>query len=236
MVTTSNGGALAEVLFGKTRQRLLAWLLSRPDESFFLRELTRATGSGLGPVQRELAQLERAGIVSRHMRGRLTYYQANAACPILPELQAIVTKTSGVVDVLRRALTALADRILLAFVFGSFARGEERGASDIDVMIIGNVAFGDVIDALATAQDTLKREINPVVYSQEEFGAKARDGHHFVTQVVREPKAFVIGGPNELGRLGPKRMVAAASANAKRSASASRKSRARPASKRNRKP
>lgn len=237
MVTTvpPPGVVLAEVLFGKTRQRLLAWLLSRPDESFYLRELVRATGSGLGPVQRELAQLERAGIVSRQTRGKLVYFRANPSSPILPELRSILTKTSGVVDVLRTALTPVADSILLAFVYGSFARGDERSESDIDVMVIGDVGFGEVVDAFTQAQSVLQREINPTVYGPDEFREKTTAGHHFVTQVLREPKLFVMGGPNELGRLGSKRLVARGATNARTRARAPGKSGPRSQGKRHRK-
>jgi predicted nucleotidyltransferase len=232
MVTPAAGGVLAEVLFGTTRQRLLAWLLSRPDQPFYLRELVRATGSGLGPVQRELAQLERAGIVSRHTRGKLVYFQANESCPILPELRSIVTKTTGVVEQLRAALAPLQPRITVAFVYGSFARGEERSASDVDVMVIGEVAFGEVVDALSPAQAVLQREINPSVYGAGEFERKVRDAHHFVTQVLRDPKVFVIGGPRELGRLGQTRMAARASSKTRGGAGARRKSGPRPQGKR----
>ena len=227
-VVTSRSSALAEVLFGTTRQRVLAWLLSRPDESFYLRELVRATGSGLGPVQRELAQLERAGIVSRNTRGNLVYFQANASCPILPELRSILTKTSGVADRVHGALAPLADRIVVAFIYGSFARGEERHASDVDVMVVGDVEFGEVVDALTSAQAAVRREINPSVYAVDEFKRKLIAGHHFLTQVVRGPTLFVIGGPRELGRLGSARLVTPASTDARRGPRAPRKSRARP--------
>lgn len=227
-IPAPGGGVLADVLFGVTRQRLLSWLLSRPDERFYLRELVRATGSGLGPVQRELAQLERAGIVTRHSQGKLAYFQANPDCPVIAELRSIVTKTTGVVEHLHAALAGLTQRVVVAFVYGSFARGQERSTSDVDIMVVGDVAFGELVEALASAQSILQREINPSVYSAEEFRRKVGAGHHFLTQVLREPKIFVIGGARELGRLGQTRLAPPSSGKTRGGARAARQSGSRP--------
>lgn len=95
---------------------------------------------------------------------------------------------------MREALGSLADRIRLAFVFGSLARGEGKANSDVDVMIVGGVSFGEVVAALQSAQKTIGREVNPSVYSETEFRAKLRAKHHFVSAVVSAPKAFLVGG------------------------------------------
>ena len=78
-------------------------------------------------------------------------------------------KTAGVGEVLREALAPLADRISVAFIYGSVARAEQRSSSDVDLMVVGDVSFGEVVSALETAQKTLAREINPTVYSPAEF-------------------------------------------------------------------
>jgi predicted nucleotidyltransferase len=203
----SGGEHLAEVLFGRTRQRVLGWLFGHPDEAFYLREIVRQTGGAPGAVQRELEALTRAGLISREARGRHVYFQANRASPVFTELQSIVSKTVGLVDVLREMLTPLGDRIRVAFVFGSAARNGLRRTSDIDVIIVGTASFSDVVAALTPAQARLGRDVNPTVYAPREFRQKLQAGHHFLTRVLEEPITFVVGESDELGRLGAKRVA-----------------------------
>src|SRR5437764_341078 len=95
---------LARVLFGKTRRSILSLLFGRPDESFYLRDIVRRTGSAVGAVQRELVALVAAGIVQREARGRQAFYGVAHDCPIRSELASILVKTTGISEVLREAL------------------------------------------------------------------------------------------------------------------------------------
>jgi predicted nucleotidyltransferase len=196
------------VLFGRTRRRVLALLLGHADERFYLRQIVRRSGAAHGAVQRELQLLAEAGILRRTVEGRQVYFQANRESPIYPELRALLAKTAGLVDVLSEALAPLADQIRVAFVFGSAARGELRLDSDVDVLVVGDTSFTAVADALATAQTRLGRDVNPTVYPPGEFRRKIHTGH-FLTTVLRELGLFVVGGPDELARLGAERVAAA---------------------------
>jgi predicted nucleotidyltransferase len=135
------------------------------------------------------------------------YFQANVNSPIYAELQQILLKTAGLTDVLREALAPLVERIRVALVFGSAARGQLRSQSDIDLLVVGEVTFPDVARAVTGAQERLGRDVNPTVDPPAEFEAKIGSRHHFLTTVLSQPKLFVIGGPNELVRLGAKRVA-----------------------------
>lgn len=198
---------MASVLFGQTRLRVLGWLFGHPDEAFYLRQLVRQTGAAHGAVQRELAALTGAGVLRRTVQGRQVYFQANRESPIFTELQSLLMKTTGAVDVLRDALAPLADRIAVAFIFGSAARGELRSESDIDLLVVGDASFAAVAAALTKAQERLGRDVNPTVYPSDEFASKIRSGHHFLTTVLQEPHVFIIGGSDELGGLGAERLA-----------------------------
>jgi predicted nucleotidyltransferase len=178
---------------------VLGWLLGHADEAYYLRELVRHTGGAVGAVQRELEQLTAAGLVCREVRGKQVYFQANQKAAIFPELQGLFAKTAGLVDIFREALTPLADRMQAAFVFGSAARGELHASSDIDLLVVGEASFGDVITAIQGAEKRLGRDVNPTVYSADEFRAKVGAKHHFLMTVLTEPKMFVLGGEDELG-------------------------------------
>lgn len=113
----------------------------------------------------------------------------------------MVVKTVGVGDVLRAALVSLADRINVAFLFGSLVRGSERSSSDADVMIVGDVTFAEVVSVLGSAQETVRREINPLVYLPEEFQLKLAADHHFLKKTIESPKIFLVGDEHELAKL-----------------------------------
>jgi predicted nucleotidyltransferase len=207
MVAPTNADALSSALFGRTRRTILALLYAHPDESFYLRQIARFVEGGQGGVQRELRRLTDAQIIRRTMRGRTAFYQANRDCPIFPELHGLVLKTAGVVEVLRAALTPLADRIQLAFVYGSVARGEPKAGSGINLFVVGPVGFGEVAEALADAQSRLARDVNPTVYDLTDFQSRLVKKEHFVSAVVEQPKLFVIGSEHELDQLARRRLA-----------------------------
>ena len=197
----------SSLLFGKTRGAILALLFGHIDETYYLRQIVRASGYGLGSVQRELKLLTEAGIIHRTLSGRQVYFQANSNSPIFPELKSLIAKTVGIGDVLRNALRPLGSRILIAFVYGSIAGGREKRDSDIDLLIIGEVSFSEIVKYIQTAQKVLGREVNPTVYPRAEFRTKLREKHHFITSVLSGQKIFLIGDEDELRRLASKRLA-----------------------------
>ena len=141
-----------------------------------------------------------AGILIRKPVGNQVQYQANTTCPIFDDLRNVLKKTAGIADVLRAALEPLAGRIAAAFVYGSIARGDERAGSDLDLMIVGEAKFADVVQALSPAQETLRRAINPNLYPPAEFGTKLSSGDPFLRRVMADRKIFLIGGEHDLGQ------------------------------------
>ncbi|MGO8751697.1 MAG: nucleotidyltransferase domain-containing protein [Thermoguttaceae bacterium] len=181
--------------------------MGHADEAFYLRQIVRASGGGVGAIQRELRQLVECGIVCRTARGKEVYFQANPQCPIFAELRGLLIKTVGLADVLRTALAPLANQIEVAMVFGSMAEGKERPESDIDVLVVGRVSFADVVAAIGPAQEQIGREVNPCVYLPDEFRAKLAARHHFLSSVVAGRKVFLIGDEHGLEGLAEKRLA-----------------------------
>lgn len=192
---------LVEILFSAYRRRVLAALLLRPEESFHVREIARLIGVPVGSLHRELKLLSEAGLLLREPAGNQVRYRANRDCPIFEELAGIFRKTVGLADVLREALAPLGEELEMAFIFGSVAQGKERITSDVDVFVVGTAPFARVVQALAQTHARIGREINPVVMSRDVFRTKYAKGDRFVTRVVKEPKIFVIGKANDLGKL-----------------------------------
>ena len=191
--------SVADALFSGLQQRLLAVLFGQPDRSFYGNELLRLTGTGRGALQRELAKLVSADLVTVTPIGNQKHYQANAAAPIFAELRGIVMKTLGLADVLRTALNAVSDRIELAFVFGSVAKGTDIATSDIDLMVVTEtLTYADLFEGLAAAEQVLGRKVNPTLYTSAALAEKVRTENSFVLRVLSQPKIFLIGAEDEL--------------------------------------
>lgn len=185
---------VADALFTKVQQRVLAVLFGNHARSFYANELIALACSGSGAVQRELAQLQAAELVTVRRVGNQKHYQANASAPIFEELRGLVLKTSGLVDVLRAALAPLASQIDQAFIYGSVAKGKDTAKSDIDLMVTSEkVAYADLFAALEPATTRLQRTVNPTLYSQIEMDKRILDDNAFVKRVMEQPKLWVIG-------------------------------------------
>jgi predicted nucleotidyltransferase len=185
---------VADALFSKVQQRVLAVLFGNHSRSFYANELIALAGSGSGAVQRELTQLAAAGLVTVSRIGNQKHYQANPSAPVFEELRGLVLKTSGLVDVLRSALAPLAGQIHLAFVFGSVAKSKDTAAGDIDLLIVSDtIAYGELIAALEPATNRLRRSVNPTLYSRSEMDSRLRAGNPFIKRVLAQPKLWVIG-------------------------------------------
>ena len=184
----------ADALFPAVRQRVLAVLFGSPDRRFYANGLIALARSGSGAVQRELASLLAAGLITVRDQGNQKHYQANAASPVFAELRGLVLKTVGLADVLRAALAPLAGQITMAFVYGSVARREDTAASDVDVLIVSDaLGYAEVFGALESAAQTLGRTINPTLYTRAELARRRAQDNAFVTRVLDQPRIWLMG-------------------------------------------
>jgi predicted nucleotidyltransferase len=190
--------SIADALFGKTQQAVLGLLFGQPERSFYLRELVAAAGSGASQVQRELARLSAAGLVTREPRGNQVWFRANPQSPVFAELKSLVAKTSGIADVVRESLAPFARQIAAAFIYGSVARGEHDAASDVDLLVVGSIAPSRMAPAQLALRERLGRPVRLVVYSPAELRDHVAAREHFVASVMRQPKIWLLGSEAEL--------------------------------------
>lgn len=194
-------GILGELLSSKIRAEIFRNLFGvAPDSALYMRELERRTGFAIGTVQTELKKLQRLDIISSVKDGNRVYYRANNAHPLYPEIRALVLKTSGLADVIVNALGNETD-IRVAFVFGSFARQEEKAGSDVDLMVVGDIGLRKLTGLLMDVSGKIGREINPHVFSEKEFVKRNKEQDHFLKQVLEAPKIFIIGTEHELAEM-----------------------------------
>ncbi|MFT5226691.1 MAG: putative nucleotidyltransferase [Polaribacter sp.] len=192
---------IGNALFTKTQQRVLTLLFRKPDKSFYTNEIVRLADMGRGTITRELAKLSSAGLLTVTRVGNQQHYQANNKCPIFRELTSIVRKTFGIVDVLANALSLIEQKIALAFVYGSIAKGEDTSTSDIDLMLVGkDLPYSDIIELLMPAEESLQRDINHTILSTEEFRTRVDEKRSFLMRVLEQPKLMIKGEINDIGQ------------------------------------
>jgi len=172
------------VLFGKTRQAVLAQLFEQPEKSWYLRELSRQTGISTGALQQELMQLHKADLLLRNEDGNRVLYRANTAHPIFPELLSIVRKTCGLPAQIKAALQPVAGKVTYAAIYGSVAKGSEHARSDVDILIVGTLEFEQAIQAIAPLEEQLGREISIRLFSPDEFREKRVAGDNFIRSAL----------------------------------------------------
>jgi predicted nucleotidyltransferase len=184
---------LSTVLASGALARLFIDLAVRPDESSHGREIQRRTGLTPRSLQAELVRLESLGVVSRRSEGRLVKYALNEGSPGLRALRGLVRELGDPVEVVRDALVDVPG-IGAGFVFGSFARGDFRPDSDVDVFLLDEGIDNDRL-ARRTIEATvlLTREVNVVQFTADELARVIARRGGFIRDVLRSPKIWIAG-------------------------------------------
>jgi len=187
---------LNELFSSKTRVEILKLFLFNSNNSFYQRQISNLTAQSIRGVQRKVDKLNRIGIIEKSIQGNRIYYKVNKKCPIDQDLKNIFLKSVGIAEVLKDNLKE--KKIKLAFIYGSYAKGEETLLSDIDLMVIGDISSKELSSILSKPKKELMREINYVVFSLSEFINKAIKKDHFINSVLKNKKIYIAGSEDEL--------------------------------------
>jgi predicted nucleotidyltransferase len=186
---------LSELFTSDTRAEVMRILFDGKELEYYLREIEKITHIQLSSLQKELKHLVSIDLIKARKDGNRIYYKANCDHPIYHDLVSIVEKTVGVVALLKEKLKD--PKIECAFLFGSMAKSNEKGASDIDLIIIGDLGMRIVTKLLSGLQEKLGREINPHIYTKDEFKKRIKSKDHFITSVMKEEIKPIIGHMDE---------------------------------------
>lgn len=187
---------LDKLFSSKTRVEILRLFLFNASNSFYQRQISGLTKQPIRGVQREVEKLHKIGFLEKSVQGNRVYYKVNRNTPIFEDLKNIFFKSVGIAEALKENLQD--KKIKIAFIYGSYARGEESLISDIDLMIIGNISSKELSRLLSKPKTELMREVNYAVFSLNEFIGKAIQKEHFINSVLRDKKIFIIGSDEEL--------------------------------------
>lgn len=189
---------LADALFTRTQQRVLALLFGQPERSFYASEMIQRTRAGSGAVQRELKRLASSGLVTVTKIGNQIHYQANPDAPVFSELCSLMKKTVALAQPILESLMPLAQYLKLALLFGSVAKGTDTANSDIDLLIVADdMTLEDLFSALEPVETELQRKINPTLYTTDEYMKRKASNNVFITRVLSEEHVVLIGSEDE---------------------------------------
>ncbi len=93
-------------------------------------------------------------------------------------------------------------RIGIAFIFGSIAEGNEKAGSDVDLIVIGELGLRELSGLLSGLAEKIGREINPHVFSANEFSQRLVQDDPFLCRVISSPKLFIRGSEDDLRAMG----------------------------------
>ena len=192
---------MLKTIFGsKTRINILKLFIFNPKREYYVREIERLIKTSFDLVRRELIHLETIGLLKSRVSGKQKYYTLNTEHMLFPEFKSMILKTAGIGDIIQGAIKNRND-ILVAFIYGSYAKDTENAESDIDLFVVGDISSTDLQESVSEVESQTKREINPTVYSPKEFKEKYKAKNHFVLSVIKEPKIFLKGDEDGLRKL-----------------------------------
>jgi len=193
---------ILSALFPVIRQRLLAAALLSPEKWWYLSELASHLETSPSSLQRELESLAVNGILDRKQDGRRIYYKAKVDSPVFRALRELLSKTVGLIPALQSEIARFRKKILWAAIYGSIARGEERPDSDIDLLLVGDIATAELLSSFRRVERRFGRDVNLTRYSEKEFQDKIRSGDPFLKSVMKGTVITLVGSLDELEKTG----------------------------------
>ena len=179
-------------LRSELRRKVLTFFYINRSARVYVRQLAGELQADSTNLSRELARLEREGLLRSETEGRQRYYSIDRAYPYLKPLFAMLQGSIGIEPTLKDALKAVAG-VQSAWLFGSFAKNEADAASDIDLLIVGQPDQAQLASETRKAEKTLRREINYTVLTPRALQRRLQEGDLFVTDIWNGKRIELIG-------------------------------------------
>lgn len=193
---------LEQLFTSKARIKVLeTFLVTSSDTEVHIRELARELNTSPPHIMKVLESLTMLGILTKIRRGNMVFYKLNKSSTIAEDIKRILLKTESLGYELQKILKETDGRnIRYALIYGSFAKGTEVTSSDIDLLVIGDIDEDEVVKTVLKAQKRIGREINYIVWSEEEFSGKIRGETTLLREIAKTPVIMLIGDEHEFKR------------------------------------
>jgi DNA-binding transcriptional ArsR family regulator len=183
---------LSDLITSKARVKVLEVFLTSPSEMFHVRELVRRTGDEINAVRRELAYLEKKGILIKEPRANRVYYSFSKHYPFYFDLLRLGAKNIGLgADILKNR--GKLGRIKYAMFSGRFIRKIKEHPDEVDLLIVGSVVLPELALLVRNEEKRLSTEINYTVMTEEEFGFRKKKTDPFIQTILSGSRMMLIG-------------------------------------------
>lgn len=189
---------LEHLIISRVRVKMLALFLSHPGAIFHVREIVRRVGEEINAVRRELAHMEKCGMVVKEQRANRLFYGFRKEYPLYFELMELVGKTTGLGwDILKNKNKL--GKIKFAMLSGRFLRGlPHKGGTDVDLLVVGTVVLPELAALVKNEEVRRERELNYTVMTEEEFAFRKRRRDPFILEILGRSRVMLMGDEEEL--------------------------------------
>jgi len=187
---------LKTLFSSEVRINILSHFFMHPDEGYYIRQLEKILKKPVSNIQKELIKLEKIDLLSSSVEGNQKRYILKNEFPLYDELRNIFIKTTGLSDLIRDSLH-LIKKIEFAFIYGSFATGDETSQSDVDLMIVGNVSGIIINKSIKEVEKQINRMINYSIYSKGEIEKRISADDNFIKTILEAPIILIIGNKDD---------------------------------------
>jgi predicted nucleotidyltransferase len=193
---------LAPIFRSEMQLALLGLLLLQPERAWTQREITAALAAPAASVHRELSRAAAAGLIARDATQRPHRYRAKQDSPAYAPMRQLLELTVGVPERLREEFARVAG-VRTATIHGSWARGDLRFDSDLDLLVVGDDVAQGAQEAARRAGRAIGREVDITVVPPDELRMQVARGHPYFRGIIDGHHIDVIGSiRDESGRDG----------------------------------
>lgn len=187
---------LKDFIVSRARVKVIELFFANPEEMYYIREVTRLIKEEINSVRRELQNMVGYGMLRSEQRGNRVYYQLNKRYLFFDELEAMVAKTTGLGNKIRKLRRKLGS---LEFVMFSskFVRGLKPAVDEVDMLVIGDVVLPEIEHLVKEEEKRIEREINYAVFDLAEFDFRKTRRDPFIMDILMNGRVMIIGSSDE---------------------------------------
>lgn len=190
--------ALEDIIISRVRVKILELFLLNPKVMLHVREIVRQVDEEINAVRRELAHLEKAGLVSKEHRANRLFYTFRKDYPLYDDLMRLINKTAGLGGSILANKPRLG-KVKFAMISFRFLKGlPKKSQTDVDLLAVGTIVLPELA-ALVKVEETRRGvELNYTVMTEEEFAFRKSRRDPFVVDILSGSRLMLIGDEEEL--------------------------------------
>jgi hypothetical protein len=187
---------LQDFMVSRVREKMMELFFSRPEEMYYVREITRETKEEINAVRRELDRMVQAGILKYEQRSNRLYYFLNKRYLYFTEIQQMVVKNTGLGKKILKNKAKLGN-VLFVMFSGKFVRSLRPRQDEVDILVIGDIVLPELQVLMKEEEARLGRELNYAVFSAEEFTFRKTRRDPFIMEILFGVRVMVVGSEDE---------------------------------------